>query len=107
MPLLEMMKNAGFTEAEFAKLKEAAGNSDDLVKTETVAMNMVKGLYEDGKGGFTRKAEPDFAKARAMMHDADYHRFKAKIMKPVDEFFTLLDQRTEASVVAALDVNSG
>ncbi len=106
VPLLEMMKNAGFTEAEFAKLKEAAGNSDDLVKTETVAMNMVKGLYDDGKGGFTKKGEPDFAKARAMMHDADYHRFKAKIMKPVDEFFTLLDQRTEASVVAALDVKN-
>ncbi|MFN8908355.1 MAG: methyl-accepting chemotaxis protein [Betaproteobacteria bacterium] len=106
VPLLEMMKHAGFTDAEFAKLKEAAGNSDDLVKTETIAMNMVKGLYEDGKGGFTRKAPPDFAKARAMMHDADYHRFKAKIMKPVDEFFTLLDQRTEAAVVAAMEVKN-
>jgi len=106
MPLLEMMKNAGFTEAEFAKLKEAAGNSDDLVKTETVAMNMVKGLYADGKGGFTKEGKPDFAKARAMMHDADYHRFKAKIMKPVDEFFMLLDQRTEASVAAAMAVKN-
>jgi methyl-accepting chemotaxis protein len=105
-PLLEMMKRAGFTDAEFAKLKEAAANSDDLVKTETVAMNLVKGLYADAEGGFTRKGPPDFARARAMMHDADYHRFKAKIMKPVDEFFTLLDQRTEASVVAAMEVKN-
>jgi methyl-accepting chemotaxis protein len=106
IPLLEMMKNAGFTEAEFAKLKEAAGNSDDLVKTETIAMNMVKGLYADDKGGFTKKGKPDFARAREMMHDADYHRFKAKIMKPVDEFFTLLDERTEAAVSAALAVKN-
>jgi methyl-accepting chemotaxis protein len=101
LPLLDMMKAAGFSDAEFAKLKEAAGNSDDLVKTETIAMNMVKGLYEDGKGGFTKQGDPDRAKAAAMMHDADYHRYKAKIMKPVDEFLVLLDQRTEAAVTAA------
>ena len=43
IPLQELMKKAGFTEAEFAKLREAQGNSDDLVNTETVAMNLVKG----------------------------------------------------------------
>ena len=43
IPLQELMKKAGFTEAEFAKLREPQGNSDDLVNTETVAMNLVKG----------------------------------------------------------------
>ncbi len=100
-PLLEMMKDAGFTEAEFAKLKEAAGNSDDLVKTETVAMNLVKGLRADDKGQFVLKGEPDRARATAMMHDLAYHQYKAKIMKPVDEFLVLLDQRTQAEVAAA------
>ncbi|HSI49821.1 MAG TPA: methyl-accepting chemotaxis protein [Ideonella sp.] len=99
--LLDSMKAAGFTEAEFAKLKEAAANSDDLVKTETVAMNMVKGLYADGNGGFSKKGEPDLAQAQAMMHNADYHRYKAKIMKPVDEFFGMLDERTAAAVTLA------
>ncbi|MFN8934567.1 MAG: hypothetical protein ACK5Y0_01510 [Pseudomonadota bacterium] len=83
-PLLEMMKDAGFTEAEFAKLKEAAANSDDLVKTETVAMNLVKGLRADDKGQFVLKGEPDRARATAMMHDLAYHQYKAKIMTPVD-----------------------
>jgi len=100
-PLLQTMKNAGFTEAEFAKLKEAAANSDDLVKTETIAMNLVKGLYDDGNGNFTKKGEPDLAKAQAMMHDKNYHQYKAKIMAPVDEFLRLLDGRTEAAVAAA------
>ncbi|WP_318014084.1 methyl-accepting chemotaxis protein [Paucibacter sp. TC2R-5] len=101
MPLLDAMKAAGFTEAEFGKLKEAAGNSDDLVKTETVAMNLVKGLYDDGTGKFTKKGEPDLPAAQAMMHDKNYHQFKAKIMKPVDEFLRMLDARTEAAVLEA------
>jgi methyl-accepting chemotaxis protein len=99
--LLERMKLAGFTDAEFGKLKEAAGNSDDLVRTETIAMNMVKGLYADDKGGFTVKGQPDRAKAAEMMHDLQYHRFKAKIMKPVDEFLMMLDGRTAGAVAAA------
>ncbi|MFN7642272.1 MAG: methyl-accepting chemotaxis protein [Burkholderiales bacterium] len=101
VPLLERMKQAGFTDAEFQKLKEAAGNSDDLVRTETIAMNMVKGLYADDKGGFTVKGAPDRAKAAEMMHDLQYHRFKAKIMKPVDEFFMMLDERTTSAVETA------
>jgi len=98
VPLLDSMKAAGFTQAEFAKLKEAAANSDDLVKTETIAMNMVKGQYADGNGGFSKTGEPDRAQAQALMHNADYHRYKAKIMKPVDEFFGMLNQRTAAAV---------
>jgi methyl-accepting chemotaxis protein len=101
LPLLDMMKQAGFTDAEFAKLKESAGNSDDLVKTETIAMNLVKGLHADGKGGFTKTGPPDLEKARALMHDANYHAYKAKIMKPVHEFLVLLDERTEHQVAAS------
>ena len=98
IPLQELMHRAGFTEAEFAKLKEAQANSDDLVNTETVAMNLVKGQLADGKGGFTLKGEPDLARARTMLHDKNYHLFKAKIMKPVDEFLGLMDQRTRQAV---------
>jgi methyl-accepting chemotaxis protein len=96
--LTDRMKKAGFSEQEFAKLKEAQQNSNDLVNTETVAMNLVKGLYSDGAGGFTKKGEPDLAQAQAMMNDKNYHAFKAKIMKPIDEFFSLLDQRTLGQV---------
>ncbi|MBB4843307.1 methyl-accepting chemotaxis protein [Paucibacter oligotrophus] len=103
VPLQDLMKQAGFTEAEFAKLKEAQGNSDDLVNTETVAMNLVKGQLADGKGGFTLKGEPDLAKAREMMHDKNYHAFKAKIMKPVDQFLSLVDERTAGAVAHAVE----
>jgi len=99
--LLDLMKRAGFTDQEFAKLREAQQNSNDLVKTETIAMNMVKGLYQDSSGNFTKHDAPDLEKARAMMHDADYHRFKAKIMHPIDDFLTLLDTRTSNAITSA------
>ena len=102
VPLVELMKRAGFTEQEFAKLNEAAANSNDLVRTETVAMNMVKGLFDDGAGNFTRKGEPDLAKAREMMHNAKYHSDKAKIMKPLNDFLALLDERTAGETAEAI-----
>ncbi|MYN01664.1 HAMP domain-containing protein, partial [Pseudoduganella sp. DS3] len=99
--LSELMKRAGFTEQEFAKLKEAEANSNELVRTEVIAMNAVKGKFDDGKGGFTREAEPDLELARRIMHDKAYHQNKAKIMQPVNEFLALLDERTGAEVAAA------
>ena len=99
--LIELMKKYGISEAELAKLSEAQANSNELVQTETIAMNMVKGLYADSNGGFTVKGEPDLAKAREMMHNLAYHQYKAKIMKPVNEFFVLLNQRTEGEFANA------
>ena len=98
VPLLDLMKQAGFTEQELGKLQEAAANSDELVKAETVAMNAVKGLYDDGTGKFTKKGAPDPELARRLTHDAAYHKNKAKIMRPVNQFLEMLDQRTGKAV---------
>ncbi|PHV38833.1 methyl-accepting chemotaxis protein [Janthinobacterium sp. BJB304] len=102
VPLAELMRKAGFSEQEFAKLREAQANSDGLVKTEVIAMNAVKGRFDDGSGNFTKTGPPDLEMARAIMHDAQYHSNKAKIMQPVNEFLTLLDQRTGAAVQTAM-----
>ncbi|SDG26420.1 Methyl-accepting chemotaxis protein [Pseudomonas benzenivorans] len=98
LPLLESMRRQGFSQDELDKLAEAQANSDALVLIETRAMNAVKGRFSDGQGGFTRQGEPDLALASRLMHDADYHREKAKIMQPVDDFYALLDQRTGDAV---------
>ncbi|MFZ1829252.1 MAG: methyl-accepting chemotaxis protein, partial [Candidatus Competibacteraceae bacterium] len=97
-PLQTLMKDLGFTDQEFAKLKEAQANSDGLVNTETVAMNAVKGLFDDGNGKFTKKGDPNFEMARNLMHSREYHVEKAKIMKPINDFFVLLDQRTQGRI---------
>ncbi|MBV1775215.1 methyl-accepting chemotaxis protein [Burkholderiaceae bacterium DAT-1] len=106
VPLLTLMKEAGFTDAEFSKLDEAKRNSDGLVKTETIAMNAVKGKFEDGQGGFTKQGAPDLELARRLMHDEAYHAEKAKIMRPVDEFYQLMQKRTEAAIDAAASAKS-
>ena len=98
LPLLEAMRRQGFSQDELEKLAEAQANSDTLVLIETVAMNAVKGRFADDQGGFTRQGEPDLALASRLMHNADYHREKAKIMQPVDDFYALLDQRTGDAV---------
>ncbi|WP_083272636.1 methyl-accepting chemotaxis protein [Metapseudomonas otitidis] len=96
--LTDLMKAAGFTPEEFAKLQEAQANSNDLVQTEVKAMSAVKGLFADSTGNYVVKGEPDLALARDLLHSKDYHRYKARIMKPVDDFFVLLNARTEAAV---------
>jgi len=96
--LQSLMQKAGFTDVEFQKLKEAQNNSDGLVTTETIAMNAIKGLYDDGTGRYTRRDAPDPDMARRIMHDSQYHADKAAIMAPVNEFLSLLDQRTTKEV---------
>ncbi|MDM8566330.1 response regulator [Candidatus Halobeggiatoa sp. HSG11] len=99
IPLQTLMQQAGFTKAEFAKLQIAQNNSDNLVKAETIAMNAIKGLYDDGNGNYLKQEEPNYEMARKIMHDADYHKYKAKIMQPIDEFLQLLDERTRKDIV--------
>lgn len=96
--LQDLMKEAGFSDAEFAKLRESENNSNSLVTTETIAMNAVKGLYDDGRGNYTRRDNPDPEMARDLMFDEKYHSDKASIMAPIREFEELLENRTQAEV---------
>lgn len=95
--LQELMKERGFTEKEFEKLKEAQQNSDDLVNTETVAMNATN-AYINMTGNESAsergRIEKEYENAILIMHDQKYHEDKSKIMKPIDEFFLMLDKRT-------------
>jgi methyl-accepting chemotaxis protein len=96
--LEELMKRAGFTPEEFERLKQAQANSDGLVGLETEAMNAVKGIFKDSAGQYTVKREPDRKLAAELVHSKQYHVYKAQIMKPMDDFFALLDARTRTSV---------
>ncbi|WP_395806501.1 methyl-accepting chemotaxis protein [Archangium minus] len=96
--LIQMMEDLGFTQEELGKLAEAQHNSNALVRTESIAMNAVKGLFDDGRGGFTLRGEPNSALAARLMHDDAYHANKAAIMRPIEEFFSMLDRRTHAAV---------
>jgi methyl-accepting chemotaxis protein len=94
--LLDLMQEAGFTEEELSKLHQAEATSDALVQIEETAMHAVKGQFRDASGAFTVTGPPDQATAIRLMHDAAYHREKARIMAPIDDFLGMVDGRAQA-----------
>lgn len=99
--LQQLMKDAGFTDAEFELLAEAQTNSDGLVGLEVQAMNAVKGKFADRNGNYVNQGQPNLALARELLHSEEYHRYKANIMRPVDRFFVSMEERTNAEIVSA------
>ena len=88
--LKERMLNLNFSEQEFAKLQEAEDNSNDLVNLEAVAMNAIKGQFDDGSGEYLILGTPDQKMALKLLFGEEYHAAKAIIMAPIQVFFVLL-----------------
>ena len=99
--LLTAMEEMGFTAEELDKLKLSKANSDRLVKLETRAMNAVKGRFQDAGGAYSVTGAPDLVLARELLFSQEYQSGKAEVMKPVDEFFGLMEGRTAAAVASA------
>ncbi len=96
--LRELMIREGFTDAELAKLASAQKYSDALVQTEKTAMNAAKGLFDDGMGNFTVPRAPDRALAMKLLNDQAYQDNKARIMRPLDDFYVMFAARTAGDV---------
>ncbi|MCL1079953.1 response regulator [Parashewanella spongiae] len=92
--LHKLMEEQGISQQEFTALETAENNSNELVKIETIAMNMV----ENRPYSSLDKNSTNYDLATMMMHDNKYHLEKYRIMKPVDEFFNLLNVRTRSAV---------
>jgi diguanylate cyclase (GGDEF)-like protein/PAS domain S-box-containing protein len=86
VPLLTLMREAGFTAAEFEALSRAKAESDALTVLEHQAMDLVRQA--------PAQDEAARARARTLMHDAHYHAVKAAIMAPIDQVFQSMDART-------------
>jgi len=94
----QRMSDFGLSEDERSKLSEAKKESDELINLEDIAMNAVKGLFRDGDGQFTITGQPDLLMASKLLHGKEYHDAKSRIMKPIDQFFILLDRRTSSEL---------
>ncbi|MCQ8126972.1 sensor domain-containing phosphodiesterase [Methylomonas rivi] len=94
IPLLDLMRQAGFTEAEFAKLAEAKDKSDALARTEYAVMQQLESV--------SSPTEADRNRANLMLQDTAYYQAKAEIMRLIDEFYRSVDSRTSAAVQNAL-----
>lgn len=99
--LQELMIQAGFTQKELSLLKTSQYKSDSLVRLEEKAMQAVDGIFEDEQGLYTITKEPDLVLARELLHSDEYHKAKVKIMEPLDQFFKLLESRTDRIILEA------
>jgi diguanylate cyclase (GGDEF)-like protein/PAS domain S-box-containing protein len=93
-PLLELMRQSGFTKEEFARLAEAKMNSDELTITELAAMALIESANPP--------TDADRGKAIRMLNDPAYHEAKARIMLPINELYRTMEQRTRDSVQNAI-----
>ena len=94
MPLEARLLKAGISVEEFSKLKEAQNLSNELARLETVAINAVKGRFDDGTGEFAREGKADPALANKILNDDRYNNYKARIMQPIGAFLAMVDART-------------
>ncbi len=100
--LRQLMKEAAFTESEFALLQETENESNQLVNLENQAMNAMEGIFEDAAGRFSKGA-PNRELARDLLHSDAYHRAKEKIMAPLEDFFEIIDHRTSGEIALYID----
>jgi diguanylate cyclase (GGDEF)-like protein len=98
VPLLVLMQQAGFTKAEFAKLAEAKGYSDDLTQIEFKAMQ----LHEQARSVPEPEALALNRQAVALLYDQRYHQAKAGIMQPIDQFYQMIDERSTNDIRQAM-----
>jgi diguanylate cyclase (GGDEF)-like protein/PAS domain S-box-containing protein len=82
---LELMRNTGFSEQELEILTDVLAKSNEIAATERAAMALIK-----------PEGTPDSQqrKALSMVFDENYNRAKAGIVKPLNSFYRLIDQRT-------------
>lgn len=90
VPLLDLMRQIGFTELELSQLVSAKEASDALADIEQEAMRLVA------------SGEPSFREqALTMLHDDAYHNAKAGIMRPIDQLYSQMRLRTDNAIATA------
>jgi diguanylate cyclase (GGDEF)-like protein/PAS domain S-box-containing protein len=85
IPLMELIRKAGFSEKELAKLAEAKEKSDKLTTIEFAAM----ALFETSK----HAGDEQHLEALRILHDDTYNQAKSEIMKPISDCYRMMEER--------------
>ncbi|SMF94796.1 Serine phosphatase RsbU, regulator of sigma subunit [Methylomagnum ishizawai] len=97
VPWTRRMERLGFSPQEIAQFTQAEADMGELLKVEATALNAVKGVFADARGGLVR-GKPDPALAQRLLYDTAYHAAKAGIMRSIGAAYDLLDARTRRQV---------
>lgn len=84
IPLMKRMAQVGFDQKEFDLLAIAQSRSDALVKLESDAMDLVVRAASLPTDDMRKQIWLE--EARDLVHGLEYHRAKADIMAPIDNF---------------------
>ena len=101
IPLIDLLKRAGFTEQELALVLDSEKQSGALAVRELEAMNMVQGRYLDDQGTYTRQDAPDRERATKMLYDATYEQGVRAVFAPLQKFYELVEARLQQTVAVA------
>ena len=93
-----LMREAGFTDEEFALLAKSKQRSDKLVELEETAVNAMQSRVVDENGRYSITEEPDSQLALQILFGQEYHEAKKGIMEPINEFLRQIDERTQRQV---------
>lgn len=91
--LLDLMRQAGFKDEEFALLALAKSNSDALTATEYTTIKLTDSTPSP--------TDASRIKASLMLQNAAYRQAKASIMGPINAFYQMMNQRTLDTVHTA------
>ena len=97
-PLMELIRNQGLTDTELRLLENSQLNSDQLVRLEEQAFAAMKGLFDDGQGNYNQFRKPDREFAIQLLFGNRYSDKKNKIMQPITQFKSELDNRTQSKL---------
>jgi signal transduction histidine kinase/CheY-like chemotaxis protein/HPt (histidine-containing phosphotransfer) domain-containing protein len=95
---LELMREYGITDEEFALVNSANVTSDNLVILEVEAQHAVKGIFQNADGEYTVYGEPDLERARSLVFGAAYWTEVAQIMAEMDKFQAKVNERTDIAI---------
>jgi class 3 adenylate cyclase len=93
--LVSVMIAHGLTLGEFELLRLAEERSNALGLIEVKAMNLRDGKYDDGSGRYSIKGKPNLSLAMELVFGDEYMKKKAEIMRPLQQFFSAVHQRTQ------------
>lgn len=96
--LEELMQQEGFTAEEMTLLAESAKLSDNLIKREEIAFAAASGMIADENRAMLLPNETLQQFANRIVNDSKYFEEKGKIAAPLNQFFTILENRLQASV---------
>lgn len=96
LSLEDRMIQNNFTLPEFELLHKAEDRSNALGRVEIKAMMMRDGKFDDGTGTYSLRGNPNLPLAIKLVFGTEYMKKKALIMEPIQQFFTMVDERTRS-----------